>query len=137
MDDLYALGARCLERVIAYHYDIDRGAATNGLAHFAEDAVFEAHGQRYVGREGIMAFLKHREAQTERQTVHVITGPRFSRAEDGSIFIGALALINVRNVEGQYTVNRVLDMVHRFAETTEGWLIAERRSKPLHRSITP
>lgn len=132
MEDLYALGVRCLERVIAYHYDIDRGAATNGIANFADDAVFEAHGELHEGRGAIMEFLKHREGQSDRKTVHVITGPRFSRTVDNGIEVGAIALINVQGTDGQYACSRVLDMVHRFVETPDGWLIKSRRSRPLH-----
>jgi hypothetical protein len=132
MDDLHTLGAKCLEKIYAYHYDIDRGVATAGIVHFAPDAVFEAHGKRYEGHKGVLGFLQYREAQADRHTAHMIIGPRFSRETDGSIVIGALILISVRNSEGTYTVDRVLDTIHRFVETGGEWLIAARRSKPLH-----
>ncbi|MBN9035922.1 MAG: nuclear transport factor 2 family protein [Rhizobiales bacterium] len=132
MEDLYALGAKCFDRICAYHYDIDRGAATKGIVHFTDDAVFEAQGKRYEGRDGVMSFLTNREAQTDRHTVHVITGPRFSRGDDGSLLVGTIILISVRDAEGQYTISKAVDTVHRFVETRDGWLIASRLSKPLH-----
>jgi hypothetical protein len=132
MEDLGALGAKCFDRICSYHYDIDRGAATNGIVHFTPDAVFEAQGKRYEGRDGVMQFLQNREAQKDRHTVHVITGPRFSRDENGGIVVAAVIMIAVRDASGQYTFGRAVDTVHRFVETTEGWLIAARQSKPLH-----
>lgn len=132
MEDIGTLSAKCFDRICSYHYDIDRGAATNGIVHFTTDAVFEAQGNRYEGRDGVMEFLRNREAQKDRHTVHVITGPRFSRGEDGSIVVGTIIMIGVRDASGQYNFGRAVDTVHRFVETKDGWLIAARQSKPLH-----
>ena len=132
MDDLYVIGQQCLERIVRYHYDIDRGAATEGIGNFVDHAVFEAHGELYEGREAILGFLRKREANQARKTVHVITCPRFGRTEDGDIEVGAIGLINVQGEDGVFTCSRVLDLVHSFEGTPNGWLIKARRSKPLH-----
>ncbi|MFI6703018.1 hypothetical protein ACIBJC_29445 [Streptomyces sp. NPDC050509] len=65
-------GSNCPALVFGYHHDIDRGWATAGIDVFADDAAFEAHGRALRGRSEILDFLRAREADTPRQTVHVL-----------------------------------------------------------------
>ena len=65
-------GSHCPALVVGCHQDIDRGRATAGIDVFADDAEFEAHGRVFRGRSEILDFLRAREADTARQTVHVL-----------------------------------------------------------------
>jgi ketosteroid isomerase-like protein len=122
---------QCLGIVVAYHGDIDRGRATAAIDHFTADASFEARGEQLQGREQILGFLADRERRTDRHTVHVVTNASSTQTDDG-IAVSALVLLHVRGAQG-YALERVLDTVHRFRPTEQGWKIAARTSAPLHR----
>lgn len=65
-------GSHCLALVVGYHHDIDTGRATAEIDVCADDAEFEAHGKVFPGRGEILDFLRAREADTARRTVHVL-----------------------------------------------------------------
>lgn len=119
--------------VVAYHAAIDRGRATQGLSLFTEDAEFEAKGTILRGRAEIERFLADRETERDRHTVHVITSEAVRRADPNEIDLSAFVLLYVRRPDGEYALDRVLDTVHLLRRTPEGWRVARRSSKPLHR----
>ncbi|WP_406445636.1 nuclear transport factor 2 family protein [Streptomyces sp. NBC_00631] len=128
--------SHCRTLVVGYHRDIDSGRATAGIGAFAEDAEFEAHGRIFHGRAEILGFLSAREADTGRQTVHVLAnevvtdqgdGPHGRRAE-----LRAMILLHVRQADGAYVLDRVLDTVHQFRCRGGEWRITRRTSRPLH-----
>ncbi len=126
----------CRALVAGYHRDIDSGRATAAIHAFADDAEFEAHGRLHRGRAEIMEFLRSREANTARQTIHalaneVATGPD---GEDGEIELRAMVLLHVRQPDGTYVLERVLDTVHRLRRIDGEWLVVRRTSRPLHPS---
>lgn len=75
---------RCRALVVGYHRDIDSGRAAAGIGAFADDAEFEAHGRVFRGRDEILGFLKAREANSGRQTVHVLANEVVTVQDDGS-----------------------------------------------------
>ena len=104
--------ARCRALVLGYHRDIDGGRATAGIGAFADDAEFEAHGRVFRGRGEILGFLTDREADTQRQTVHVLANGTVTGQDDDRIELCAVVLLHVRQPDGTYRLERVLDTVH-------------------------
>jgi hypothetical protein len=126
----------CRALVIGYHRDIDSGRATAGISAFADGAEFEARGRVFRGRAEILGFLSAREADTRRQTVHVIAN-EVPTTQDGDSDVGraelrATVLLHVRQPDGGYLLDRVLDTVHQFRSSGGEWLITRRTSRPLH-----
>lgn len=117
--------------VVAYHAAIDRGRASTASPLFTEDAYFEVKGKGLRGRDEIAEFLRTREAQTDRHTVHLITSERVERADADEVELSSFVLLYLRGVGG-YTLDRVLDTRHVLRRTTAGWLVAHRTSRPLH-----
>lgn len=129
------VSAACHTVLVEYHRAIDTGRATAALEHFAEDAVFEARGHRFTGREEIRGFLTEREAMTDRASVHVVANVRtVSGATPDEPALSALVLLHARRPDGSYALERVLDTVHRFRRCGDCWCITSRESSPLHAS---
>ncbi|MFI6466282.1 nuclear transport factor 2 family protein [Streptomyces sp. NPDC050528] len=130
---------RCRALVVSYHRDIDSGRATAGIGAFADDAEFEAHGRAFRGREEILGFLKAREANAGRQTVHVLANEVVTAQGDGSdderVEMQNMVLLHVRQPDGAYVLDRVLNTVHRFRHSGGRWRITHRTSRPLHPTV--
>ncbi|MEV7734643.1 nuclear transport factor 2 family protein [Streptomyces sp. NPDC088921] len=133
---------RCRALVVSYHRDIDSGRATAGIGAFADDAEFEAHGRVFRGRDEILGFLGAREADTGRQTVHVlanevVTGQdgEDDGRDDRRVELQTTVLLHVRRPDGAYVLDRVLDTVHRFRHSGGQWRITHRLSRPLHPTV--
>ncbi len=122
----------CRALVLGYHRDIDRGHATAGIDAFAENAEFEARGQVMRGRGEILGFLIQREQQADRHTVHVIANEIVVASGDDHIELDAFVLLYVRQADGGYHLDRVLDTRHTFRRDGGTWLITRRTSVPLH-----
>ncbi len=120
------------EVVLAYHRAIDDGRASEGIALFTDDAVFQAKGMHLVGRDAIAGFLNERQYQTERHTVHVVTNVRVTRGQPNEIELSALVLLHVRQADGRYDLERVLDTTHVMTRSAAGWRVHRRLSQPLH-----
>jgi len=76
-----------------------------------------------------------REARTDRHTVHVVANPVTTETSNDTVEVSALIMLHVRNAEGGYALERVLDTVHRFRSTACGWKIVSRTSTPLHAAV--
>jgi SnoaL-like domain len=130
------VASQCRALVVGYHRDIDSGRAAAGISAFAEDAEFEAHGRVLRGREEILGFLSAREANTGRRTVHVIANEvvtgRDGEVDDNPVELRAMILLHVRQPDGSYLLDRVLDTVHQFRCSEGEWQITRRASRPLH-----
>ncbi|MBW8819130.1 MAG: nuclear transport factor 2 family protein [Streptomyces sp.] len=133
---------RCRALVVGYHRDIDSGRATAGIGAFADGAEFEAHGRVFRGRDEILGFLGAREADTGRQTVHVlanevVTGQdgEDDGRDDRRVELQTMVLLHVRRPDGAYVLDRVLDTVHRFRHSGGQWRITHRLSRPLHPTV--
>jgi hypothetical protein len=128
--------SRCRALVVGYHSDIDSGRATAAIIAFADDAEFEAHGRIYRGRAEILGFLSAREADTARQTAHVIANEvvtgQDDESDDSRVELRAMVLLHVRQPDGSYLLDRVLSTVHQFRYSGGEWLITRRTSRPLH-----
>ncbi len=125
--------AECLDAIVRYHRDIDRGRATQGIGRFADDARFQARGEEHIGREAILAFLRNREANTTRHTMHLIANPVTTFADDDAVSISAVIIVHAMDDQGTYAVDNVLDTTHRFTRSADGgWLIVDRTSSRLH-----
>lgn len=129
----------CRTLVVSYHRDIDSGRATAGIGAFADDAEFEAHGRVFRGRDEIFGFLEAREANTGRQTVHVLANEVVTGQDDGGdderVELQAMVLLHVRRPDGAYVLDRVLSTVHRFRHSGGEWRITHRISRPLHPTV--
>ncbi|MFF4630041.1 SgcJ/EcaC family oxidoreductase [Streptomyces griseorubiginosus] len=69
--------AACQDVVRSVYEAIDSGRASDAVARYTEDAVFEtARGRKLVGTAAIAAAMAAREADTGRVTRHVLTGLR-------------------------------------------------------------
>ncbi|MEC3975744.1 nuclear transport factor 2 family protein [Amycolatopsis sp. H20-H5] len=124
--------ADCLQSIVAYHGDIDRGRATRGIRYFADDARFQARGRDLAGRDAILGFLTDREAKTARRTLHVITNPVTTFDSDDDLSIAAVIVLYAMDDSDAYVIENVLDTVHRFTRSAAGWLIVDRTSRRLH-----
>jgi SnoaL-like protein len=130
---------RCRELVAGYLRHIDSGRATEGIDVFAPDAQIEAHGRVFRGRAEILGFLADREANRARQTVHVLANEVMTSGDaepgrDGSRCIEsrALVLLHIRQPDGCYRLERVLDAVHQLHHIDNQWRITRRTMTPLH-----
>jgi len=135
VSDHHSPDAQCRAIIVNYHGDIDRGRASTAIVHFDDDAEFEARGEQLRGREQILRFLTDREARTDRHTVHVVANPVTIEASNDTVEVSALIMLHVRNAEGGYALERVLDTVHRFRSTACEWKIVSRTSTPLHAAV--
>lgn len=130
VDDIRA----ACEVVRGCHAAIDRGQAASALPMFTEDAHFEARGAVLKGQQQIGEFLRNRQAQTDRQTVHLITAELVEQVSATEVEMSAFVLLFLRGPKGDYTVDRVVDTRHVVHKTADGWRIARRYSHPLHPS---
>jgi hypothetical protein len=128
--------SRCWALLAGYHRDIDTGRATAGIGAFADNAEFEAHGRVFRGRAEILGFLSARQADTGRRTVHVIANEVVTGQDDEGdgdrVELRAMVLLHVRQPDGSYLLDRVLDTVHQFRYSGGEWRITRRTSRPLH-----
>ncbi|WP_371574635.1 nuclear transport factor 2 family protein [Streptomyces sp. NBC_01314] len=96
-------------------------------------------GRVFRGRDEILGFLKAREADTGRQTVHVLANEVVTGQDDGSdakgIELRAMVLLHVRQPDGAYILDRVLNTVHRLRYAGGEWRITHRASRPLHPTV--
>lgn len=122
----------CLQSIVAYHGDIDRGRAIQGIRYFADHARFQARGQNLTGREAILGFLANREANTARRTLHLISNPVTTFEGDDALSIAAVVVLYAMDESNVYVMENVLDTVHRFTRSNDGWLIVDRTSQRLH-----
>ena len=136
LSELGAAVSYCWALVADYHRDIDQGRAAAGIGAFADDAQFQAHGRVFRGKPEILGFLAAREANTGRQTVHVLANQTLigqGEESDGSrLELRAIVLLHVRQPDGTYVLDRVLDTVHQFRCSDGEWRITRRTSRPLH-----
>lgn len=134
MTDRDTAVSSCRAVVAGYHREIDSGRATAGIGAFDEHAEFEAHGRTYRGRAEILEFLTAREANTGRQTVHVLANETVSApaSDEQRIELRAFVLLHVRQPDGAYRLERVLDTVHHLRRADQQWRITRRTSTLLH-----
>jgi len=135
--DRLSSAAECLEAIMSYHGDIDRGRATHGISRFADDATFQARGEMNIGRDAILTFLRNREANTKRHTLHLVANPVTTFDGDDDLSISAVVVLHVMDDTGHYVLDNVLDTTHRFTRSDRGWLIVERTSSLLHPRAEP
>lgn len=124
--------ARCRSVLIRFLAAIDHGRATDALNLFTEDASLVARGEHLRGREAIGRFLGQREAETERQTAHVIANETADPADDQCLDLRATLILYVREPSGGYVVERILDTVQTFRRTDSDWRIQDRQVWSVH-----
>ncbi len=123
---------RCRAVLIELLAAIDHGRATEALELFTDDACFAARGERLEGRAAIRDFLARREAETHRQTAHVIANDVADQIGDRSLWLRATVILYVRRAGGDYVAGRILDSTQTFRRTDSGWRISRRDVSPLH-----
>jgi nuclear transport factor 2 (NTF2) superfamily protein len=124
--------AQCRAVLIRFLAAIDHGRATDALNLFTEDASLTARGEKLQGREAISRFLGQREAETDRQTTHVIANETAGPAGDQRLELRATLILYVREPTGGYVVERILDTVQTFLRTGSDWRIHDRQLWPVH-----
>jgi len=130
--------AACHAVLVEFLAAIDHGHATTVLDLFTEDASFTARGQQLRGRDAISRFLTEREAETGRQTVHIIANET-ARTDDTreAVTLAAVLVLLVRNEVGHYVTGRVLDTTQQLVPTPAGWRITSRDTTPFHPPTQP
>ncbi|CAN5619392.1 hypothetical protein BH24ACT15_BH24ACT15_03790 [soil metagenome] len=125
--------AACHAVLVEFLAAIDHGHASTALNLFTEDASFTARGQQLQGRTAISEFLAQRQAETDRQTAHIIANET-TRTDHthGEITLDAVLVLLVRDEAGNYLTDRVLDTTQQFMPTPAGWRIATRHTTPFH-----
>jgi hypothetical protein len=121
----------CRDVVLRYHDAIDRGNATSALRFLIDNPAIEMGGERR-NAEGIADFLRQREAQRDRHTVHLLVSQPVIAASPSSVTLGGRLLVLARSNAGSYVIEHVLDVSHRLQRSDGGWLIGERTARPFH-----
>jgi len=111
---------------------VDHGEATQALDLFTDDASFAARGQQLHGHVAIAAFLREREAETDRHTVHVVTNDVVRSAGDDEIVLSATLLLHERDSDGRYAIHRVLHTTQTLRRDRDRWRIRDRSTRPIH-----
>ena len=121
----------CRTVLLEFLAAIDEGRATEAVPLFTEDAEFDARGQALHGRGPIGEFLADREAETHRQTLHVLANET-ARLEGATIVLRATLMLYERGPSGSYSLERVLATTQTFRSHQGTWRIEQRRTRPLH-----
>jgi len=125
--------AACHAVLVEFLAAIDHGHATSALHLFTEDASLTARGQQLHGRDAISRFLAQREAETARQTAHIIANETARTDDTGeAVTLDAVLVLLVRSGDGQCVTDRVLDTTQQFMPTHTGWRITSRHTAPFH-----
>jgi uncharacterized protein (TIGR02246 family) len=124
--------AQCRAVLIRFLAAIDHGRATEALNLFTEDGSLTARGERLQGREAIARFLAQREAETVRQTAHVIANETTESADDERLELRATLIVYVRRSSGGYVVEHILNTVQTFRRVDSDWRIHDRYTWPVH-----
>lgn len=124
--------AECRAVLIELLAAIDHGRATEALALFTDDASLTDRGEQLQGLEAISDFLAQREAETHRQTAHVIANEILRQTDDQRLELLATLILHVRQPDGTYLIERVLESTQTFRATSAGWRITQRDVWPLH-----
>jgi ketosteroid isomerase-like protein len=128
----YAGVGACRTTLIDFLAMIDQGQATKALELFTDDASFAARGRQVRGRDAVGAFLREREAETDRHTAHVVTNDVVRSATDDEVVLSAMLLLHERDSDGRYAIHRVLDTTQTFRRGTDRWRIHDRSIRPIH-----
>lgn len=124
--------AECRAVLIELLAAIDHGRATEALGLFTDDASLTARGEQLQGLEAISSFLAQRQAETHRQTVHVIANEIIQQTDDQLLELRATLVLHVRQPDNSYLIERVLESTQTFRATNVGWRISQRDVWPLH-----
>lgn len=124
--------AACRATLVDFLSAIDRGRATEALDLFTDDASFAARGQQLHGREAIAGFLRERQGEASRHTVHVIANDVVRAAGEDELVLTATLLLHEREQDDRYAIHRALDTTQTFRRHSDRWRIAARRTRPIH-----
>lgn len=122
----------CRAVLIGFLSAIDHGRATEGLGVFTDDACLTARGERLQGHEAIKRFLAQREAETHRHTVHVIANDTIQQTDGQLLELRTTLILHVRQPDGTYCIEGILESTQTFRRTDAGWRINHRDVWPLH-----
>lgn len=122
--------AACRATLVDFHGAVDHGRASEALDLFTEDASIDVAGQRIEGREQIAAFLAGRQAQTDRQTVHVFTNDVVREQTADQLTLTALLQLWEGTSDGSFALGRIVHTTQTFRRGPDRWRIAERRIAP-------
>lgn len=130
--------AACHAVLAGFLAAIDHGHASTALDLFTQDAFFTARGQQLHGRDAIGTFLTQREAETGRQTVHIIANETVGTGDTReAVILDAVLVLLARNAADQYVIDRVLDTTQQFVSTPAGWRITSRHTTTFHPLTQP
>ncbi len=124
--------AACRATLVDFLSAIDHGHATAALELFTEDASFAARGQQLHGRDAIARFLRERQAESGRHTVHVLANEVIRSATADRLELTAMLLLHEREPGGSYAIHRALDTSQTFHRNHDRWRIHDRSTHPIH-----
>ncbi len=128
----------CHAVLVEFLAAIDHGHASTALDLFTDDASFTARGQQLHGRDAISEFLTVREAETGRQTVHLIANEtQHTNDADETVTLEAILVLVERNSAGKFVTHRILETTQHFVPTAAGWRITRRETAPFHPPTSP
>lgn len=125
--------AACRRLVVAFAQHVDHREFEKAAALFADDGVWERHGQRLTGRESILALLLDRpETTVERHVMTTIRITRLSAVECAGtsyvmIFRAQAEPGTVPTLAGPSGIGEFHD---RFRLTEDGWRFSYRTTVP-------
>jgi hypothetical protein len=126
-----AAEAACRRLIVAFAHRVDHREFAEAAALFAEDGIWDRHGERLVGPERIRALLDSRPAtQLERHVMTTIHVTQQSPTECSAV---SYAMIFRTSAESGRTAvvpgpSAVGEFHDRFRLADSGWKLAYRRS---------
>jgi hypothetical protein len=123
------LGAElaCHDLMHAFAYHIDRGAATEAINLFTNDAEVGNAEQRAKGRNEIARMLAAREADASRRTCHQVTNIMFQQTDPDTASAHSLLCLFVLDGQQEPTVRAISRLEDQFARDAAGqWRFSRR-----------
>ncbi len=117
----------CRQVVLAVFDALDRNDPTAVADQFAVDGNWHRQGVMLTGRDDILAATSLRPAG--RATCHVITNLRFTSNDVGAASAAYLLTAYENSPDGSPRLVAIRSCEDRLTRTTEGWLIASKRSQ--------
>jgi ketosteroid isomerase-like protein len=125
----HQLGAElaCHDLIHAFADHIDRGAATEAIDLFTDDAEAGNAEQRAKGRNEIARALAAREADASRRTCHQVTNIMFQQTGPNTATAHSLLCLFVLDGQQELTIRAISRLDDQFARDSAGqWRFSRR-----------
>jgi SnoaL-like domain len=123
------LGAElaCHDLIHAFAHHIDRGAATEAINLFTDDAELGNAEQVVTGRDEITRALAAREADASRRTCHQVTNIMFQQTGPDTARAHSLLCLFVLDGQQEPTIRAISKLDDQFARDSAGqWRFSRR-----------